>query len=114
MTAARGLLTSCAMTADIRPTAAGDHEDGVEADAELADKIGVFPGVAGELGEEVFRSGAGDGAEVSNEVFLVHADAGVGDGEGLLLFVEFEVDARRIDVVADERFVFVVNEGKMT
>ena len=27
------------------------------------------------------------------EVFLVHADAGVGEGEGLGSFVEFEVDA---------------------
>ncbi len=28
----------------------GDHEDGVEADAELADEVGVLAGVAGELG----------------------------------------------------------------
>ena len=83
----------------------GDHEDGVEADAELADEVGVFLGVAGELGEEVLGAGAGDGAEVRDEVFLVHADAGVGDGEGLVGFVELEVDARRIDAVADERLV---------
>ena len=49
-----------------------------------------------------------------DEVFLVHADAGVGDGEGLLLFVELEVDARRIDAVADERLVLVVDEGEVT
>ena len=62
----------------------GDHEDGVEADAELADEVGVLLGVAGELREEVLGAGAGDGAEVRDEVFLVHADAGVGDGEGLV------------------------------
>ena len=92
----------------------GDHEDGVEADAELSDEVGVFPGVAGELGEEVLGAGAGDGAEVRDEVFLVHADAGVGDGEGLVGFVELEVDARRVDAVADERFVPVVDEGEVT
>ena len=52
-------------------------------------------GVAGELGEEVLGAGAGDGAEVRDEIFLVHADAGVGDGQGLVGFVEFEIDARR-------------------
>ena len=89
----------------------GDHEDGVEADAELADEVGVLAGVAGELGEEVLGAGAGDGAEVRDEIFLVHADAGVGDGEGLLGFVELEVDARRVDAVADERLVLVVDRG---
>ena len=47
------------------------------------------------------------------EVFLVHADAGVGDGEGLLGFVEFEVDARRVDAIADERLVLLVGEGEV-
>ena len=91
----------------------GDHEDGVEADAELADEVGVLAGVAGELGEEVFGAGAGDGAEVRDEVFLVHADAGVGDGEGLVGFVEFEVDARRVDAIADESLVLLVGEGEV-
>ena len=70
-------------------------------------------GVAGELGEEVLGAGAGDGAEVRDEVLLVHADAGVGDGEGLLLFVEFEVDARRVDAAAGESLVLVVDEGEV-
>ena len=71
----------------------GDHEGAVEADAELADEVGVLSGVAGELREEVFRAGAGDGAEVRDQIFFVHADAGVADGERLVLFVEFEIDA---------------------
>jgi hypothetical protein len=91
----------------------GDHEDGVEADAELADEVGVLAGVAGELCEEVLGAGAGDGAEVRDEVFLVHADAGVGDGEGLVGFVEFEVDARRVDAIADEGLIGVVGEGEV-
>ena len=45
--------------------AVGDHEGAVEADAELADEVGVLLGVAGELGEEVLGAGAGDGAEVA-------------------------------------------------
>jgi hypothetical protein len=32
----------------------GDHEGAVEADAELADEVGVLLGVAGELGERKF------------------------------------------------------------
>ena len=91
----------------------GDHEDGVEADAELADEVGVLPGIAGELGEEVLCARAGDGAEVRDEVFLVHADAGIGDGEGLVSFVELEVDARRIDAIADESLVLLVGESKV-
>ncbi len=75
--------------------AVGDHEGAVEADAELADEVRILPGVAGELGEEVFGSGASNGAEVRDQVLFVHADAGVGEGEGLLLFVELEVDAGR-------------------
>ena len=44
-----------------------------------------------------------------DEVLLVHADAGVGDGEGLVLFVEFEVDAR----IEGERLVGLVGEGEV-
>jgi len=36
----------------------GDHEGAVEADAELADEVRVFLGVAGELVEEVLGAGA--------------------------------------------------------
>jgi hypothetical protein len=50
---------------------------------------------------------------VRGEVFLVHADAGVGDGEGLVGFVEFEVDARRVDAVADEDLVGFLGEGEV-
>ena len=72
----------------------GHHEGAVEAHAELADQVGVFFGVAGELGEEVFRARASDGAQVRDQILLIHADAGVGDGERLLLLIEFQVDAR--------------------
>ena len=51
-------------------------------------------GVSGELREEVLRAGAGDGAEVGDQVLLVHADARVADGQGFLLFVQLQIDAR--------------------
>ena len=51
---------------------------------------------------------------MSDEVFLVHPDAGIGDGEGLLLFIKLKVDARQINAVADERLVLVVDESEMT
>lgn len=44
---------------------------------------------------------------------MVHADAGVGDGDGLVLFVEREVDARAIDAVADQRLVGGVGDGEV-
>ena len=86
------LVFSCFAGDDFH--AVGDCEDAVKAYAELADEVRVFFGVAGELGKEVFGAGAGDGAEVGDEIFLVHADAGVGYGEGLVLLVEGQVDAR--------------------
>ena len=69
--------------------------------------------IAGELREEVLGAGACDGSEMRHEVFLVHADAGVRDGDGLGVFVEFEVDARGINAIADEGLVGVVGEGEV-
>ena len=73
--------------------AVGDHERAVEADAELADEIGIPLRIAGKLGEKVLGAGAGDGAQMRDQILLIHADAGVGDGEGLLLLVELQIDA---------------------
>src|SRR6202042_3083634 len=78
----------------------GDHEGGVEAYAELADEVGVLALVAGELREEVLGSRACDGSEMRHEVLLVHAEASVGDGDGLGVFVELEVNARGINALA--------------
>ncbi len=49
-----------------------------------------------------------------DEFFLVHANPGVGDGEGLRGLIEREVDARRIDAIADERLVLVFGEREVT
>jgi hypothetical protein len=69
-----------------------DDEGAVETDAELADEVRVALGVAAEIGEEVLGSGAGDGAEVGDQILFIHADAVVGDGEDSLLFVERQFD----------------------
>ena len=55
-----------------------DHEGGIEADAELADEPRSVLGL-GEPAHEGARAGAGDGAEVVDQLLAVHADAGVGD-----------------------------------
>ncbi len=70
------------------------HEGAVETHAKLADEVGVLPGIAGELGEKVFCARAGDGAQVRDQILLIHADAGVGDGECLFLLIELQIDAR--------------------
>jgi hypothetical protein len=49
-----------------------------------------------------------------DEVFLVHANAGVGDSEGFIGLVQFKVDARRIDAIPNERPVLVVGEAEVT
>ena len=89
--------------------AVGHHEGAVEAHAELADEVGILLRVAGELGEEVLRARAGDGAQVRDQVLLVHADAGVGDGEGLVLLVELQIDAR----IEGQRLVGVVGQRQV-
>ena len=70
------------------------HEGAVEAHAKLTDQIGIFPGIAGELGEKILGAGAGDRAQVRDQILLIHADAGVGDGQCLVLLVELQIDAR--------------------
>lgn len=48
-----------------------------------------------------------------DEVFFVHADAGIRDGESLVSFVKFEVNARRVDAIADKSLVFLIGDGKV-
>ena len=62
----------------------GDHEHGIEADAELADQplaqaVLVFG--AANLVEEGARAGIGDGSERRDQFVASHADAIVGDGQ---------------------------------
>jgi len=47
-------------------------------------------------------------------VFLIHTDARVRDGEGLVGFVEFEVDAWRVDAIADDGLVLGVDEAEVS
>ena len=72
--------------------AVGNQEGGVEAHAELADEVGVLLLVAGELTEELARARLGDGAQVRDRLVAAHADAVVGDGDGLRLGVEADAD----------------------
>ena len=69
--------------------------------------------VARELREKALGSRTGDGSEIRYEIFLVHADSGVRDSDGLRLFIELEVDARGIDAVADQGLVGVVGEDEV-
>ncbi len=81
----------------------GDHEGGIETDAELADQAGaVFP-VFHRL-QELGGAGAGDGAEVLDQLLAAHADAVVGDGERAGLLVAGEHD-RKLRVGGGERGV---------
>ena len=47
--------------------------------------------------------------EVCDQLFLVHADAGVGDGQSLVRLVQFQVDARR----EGKRLVGLVHQGQV-
>ena len=70
----------------------GDDEGGIEADAELADELGVLFLVAGEIFQEFTGAGGGDGADVVDHFLAAHADAVVGDGYGLGVLVHGDVD----------------------
>ena len=75
----------------------GNHERGIEADAELADQRVGFRGlgVGGELVEEGAGSRARDGAERVDEVVSAHADAVVGEGQRLGGRIDRDGDRKR-------------------
>ena len=43
---------------------------------------------------ECFGPGLGDGAQVINQIGLGHPNAGVHDGEGLILLVRYEINVQ--------------------
>ncbi len=71
-----------------------DHERRVEADAELANEVGVLFRVIGKLVEEPARAGPRDRAQVVLELLLVHPDAVVLDDDGLVFLVNDDSDRR--------------------
>ena len=60
----------------------------VKAHAKLTDQLGVGLLVARELGDKIFGAALGNRAQMVDRLLLVHADAVVGDGEGLGVFVK--------------------------
>ena len=72
----------------------GDHEDGVEADAELADQVFIALAAFFEGVEEGFRAGVRDGAEVFDQLVVRHADAEVLNGDGAGFFVGSDLDLK--------------------
>ena len=74
----------------------GDHEAGVEADAELADDVDVVTLLLGVVGLERLGIGVCDGAEVLVELVLRHADAVVRDGDGAGTLVEADVNGQLV------------------
>ena len=83
-----------AAAVDLDP--AGDNERGVEADAELADQLGVLGLVAAQVGQELGRAGLGDGAELGDDILAVHADPGIGHRHRRRIGVELDVDGHRL------------------
>ena len=74
----------------------GNHEAGVETDAELADDVDVVALLLGVVGLERLGIGVRDGAEVLVELVLRHADAVVGDGDGASALVEADVNGQLV------------------
>ena len=61
----------------------GHNERRIETHAKLANQIGVLLGITRQRREEFFGAGFGNGAQVGNGLFLGHADAVIGNGNGL-------------------------------
>ncbi len=70
-------------TARFDGDAVGDDETRIEADAELADQVGVLLLVAFQPGHEFARAALGDRAQVRHRLLGTHADAVVADGQRL-------------------------------
>ena len=69
--------------------AAGNHEGGVEAHAELTDDVDVLGFV---VLLEVQAAAAGDGAQVLFQLFPGHADAVIGQSQGAVFLVQLQQD----------------------
>ena len=80
--------------------AVGDHEGRIEADAELADELGVVLGGL-EPFQEGARAGARDRAQRLGHLVAAHADAVVLDGEALVVRIGADGDAR-LRIVAEQ------------
>ena len=74
--------------------AVGDHEGGIEADAELADQPGAVLGL-GQPRQKRLGAGARDGAEIVDQFLPVHADAGIDHRQGTGLLVRHDADHGR-------------------
>ena len=70
----------------------GDHEDRVEAHAELADQVFVALAACFEGVEEGFGAGVCDSAEVLDELAVRHADTEILDRDGASFFVGGDLD----------------------
>ena len=90
----------------------GDHEGRIKTDAELADQ--VFVDAAAFLGflqlfQKGLRARFGNGAQVLHELVFIHADAVIGNRQGMLVFIRRQMDFKgRIafeKVVIRQRFV---------
>ena len=87
----------------------GDHEGGVEANAELADDVD-FLEILRVRALELERTGMGDGAEVLVELVLRHADAVVADGERARVLVDGDLD---VQVAAHDGAVLVLERAEV-
>ncbi len=71
----------------------GHHEGGIEPDAELPDQAGPVLGLLpGQAGGEGRCARARNGAEIFRQLLLGHADAMIGNGDGLRMFIERDAD----------------------
>ena len=68
------------------------HEGGIKADPELADQVHILLGRLGQTGHKGTGAGVGDGAQIGLQLISGHADTGIGNGHGVLLFIEIDGD----------------------
>jgi hypothetical protein len=95
-----GAMVNCPAPSDAQVNASSDpalrdHERGIEADAELADQAGALLRLGGRKGgTERASAGAGDGAEIVDQLLPSHADTFVGDQQGARLLIGYDPDLR--------------------
>ncbi len=74
--------------------AVGDHECGIEADAELPDQLAVLLRIAGQAREKLRSAGFRDRAEMLRGLVARHADAGIGHRQRARRRIEIDTDLR--------------------
>ena len=93
----------------LHPHLGAGHKGGVKADSELADQVNILFCGLDQLVQKSIGSGMGDGPQILFQLRPGHADAGIGNNQGMCFFIQINGDFQRHmgieDVLGSEALV---------